>query len=97
MFGFENPVALVAAVALGALVVWLVGGLVLRQLGLWMSLLSLAAMAVGNGPVMLATLVPGLVLWLAGHWLYAARHGYVKSRLADFVFAHAPGRLHPPI
>ena len=41
-------------------------------------------------------LVLGLVLWLAGHWLFAFRHHFFRSALAKPIFMRfLPGWLDP--
>lgn len=38
----------------------------------------------------------GLLLWIAGHWLFALRHHYFRSVLAERLFVHMlPAWLNP--
>jgi hypothetical protein len=93
---FDDPVSILAALLLAALLFWMFGGFVLRVGGLVLALAGVAAMAAGGGLVMLWAVIPAALMWLGGHWLFAARHGYVKSMLADLAFERLPARLQPP-
>lgn len=85
-----------AIVALGLICVWVLGGLVLRLIGYTLALAGAGVVALtgnANGALVFAI---GVVLWLAGHWLFALRHGQFKSPLADFLFCRcAPAWLDP--
>ena len=85
-----------AIVALGLLFVWVLGGLLLRLSGLVLALGGAGLVALsGNANGILAFAI-GAALWLAGHWLYALRHGQYKSPLAGFLFCRcAPAWLDP--
>lgn len=85
-----------AIVALALLFVWVLGGLLLRIGGLILALGGAGLVALsGNANGMLVFAI-GAVLWLAGHWLYALRHGQYKSPLAELLFCRcAPACLDP--
>ncbi|HEU4905474.1 MAG TPA: hypothetical protein VFT19_05095 [Solirubrobacterales bacterium] len=91
-----NVLSFGVAILGGLLVLWVLGGLLLRIGGL---LLVLAGgFGVGpqhnaNGVLVLAI---GALLWLAGHWHYGLRHHEYKSPLAGYVFLRwAPAWLDP--
>lgn len=90
---------LVAVIVVGALVAWKLGSIVLRLVGLLLFALGIAGLAIpgstsGVGEVLLA--LTGVVLWLAGHWLFAFRHHVYRSGLAQRVFLTVlPARLDP--
>jgi hypothetical protein len=85
-----------AIIALGLLFVWVLGGLLLRIGGLILALGGAGLVALsGNANGILVSAIGG-ALWLAGHWLYALRHGQYKSPLADLLFYRwAPAWLDP--
>jgi hypothetical protein len=91
-----NVLSFGVAILGGLLVLWLLGGLLLR-IG---SLLLILAGAFGAGVQRDASgvlvLAIGALFWLAGHWHYALRHHEYKSPLAGYVFLRwAPGWLDP--
>lgn len=92
----EDPVSILAGLLLAGVLFWALGGFVLRVAGLVIALAGVAAMAAGGGLVMLWAVLPAALMWLIGHWLFAARHGYIKSTLADMAFERLPARLQPP-
>jgi hypothetical protein len=91
--------ALVRLAAWGALIglgLWIFGGFALRAAGA----LSLAVgllIAADSGSLAAGILaVLGVIAWLAGHWLFAARNHYYRSPLARRVFLTGlPPRLDP--
>jgi hypothetical protein len=84
----------------GGLLVWKLGSVVLRMLGGTFFLLGLLNFALKGGSTSKNTdllfVLAGMLLWLAGHWLFAFRHHVYRSRLAQRVFIHfLSGRLDP--
>lgn len=80
----------------GLLVLWLLGGVLLRLGGL----LLVTAGSIGllfDGEVSgILVAAIGAFLWLAGHWHYALRHQGYKSPLARHLFCRwAPAWLDP--
>jgi hypothetical protein len=55
-----------------------------------MVLMSLLALAIDGDPIVLWLIVPALVAWLVGHWLFQRRHGYYKSQLVEAIADYAP-------
>jgi hypothetical protein len=91
--------ALVRIAAWAAIIgigLWLVGGPALR-LGGATSLTVGLPFAADAGSIMAGLIaVFGGLVWLAGHWLFAARNHYYRSPLARRVFLAAmPRRLAP--
>lgn len=85
-----------AILALVLLFVWILGGLLLRIGGVVLALGGTGMVALSGNANGLLVFAIGGVLWLAGHWLYALRHGEYKSPLADFLFYRcAPAWLDP--
>lgn len=85
-----------AILALVLLFVWILGGLLLRIGGLVLALGGAGMVALSGNANGLLVFAIGGALWLAGHWLYAMRHGEYKSPLADFLFYRcAPAWLDP--
>jgi hypothetical protein len=77
--------AAIGVAILGAVGIWIFGGLLARWAGVLLVLVgavSLATTGNGNGLLLVA---PGGGLWLAGHVLYRARRGAWKSMLAERV------------
>jgi hypothetical protein len=81
---------------------WLLGGVMLRLGGLFVIFLVLFGLASGaadevpaGAPYAVGWLVVGALMWLAGHWHYALRHGQPKSSLADSLFVSLPSWLDP--
>lgn len=91
-----NVVSFGIAILGGLLVIWLLGGVLLRIGGLLLVVaggLGLALQHDANGILVLAI---GALLWLAGHWHHALRHHAYKSPLARYVFLRwAPAWLDP--
>ncbi len=82
--------------AIGLLLVWLIGGLVLRLSGLVLALAGLTGLALSGNANGILVLILGGFLWLVGHWHYALRHHAYKSPLARYVFCRwAPAWLDP--
>jgi hypothetical protein len=89
-------VSLAASSVLVALGVWLLGGFVLRVSGAVLAVGGLLATASSGSLAMAAATITGAVAWLAGHWLFAARHHYFRSPLARRVFhVGLPQQLDP--
>jgi hypothetical protein len=85
-----------AILALVLLFVWILGGLLLRVGGVVLALGGTGMVALSGNANGLLVFAIGGALWLAGHWLYALRHGEYKSPLADFLFYRcAPAWLDP--
>jgi hypothetical protein len=85
-----------AILALVLLFVWVLGGLLLRIGGVVLALGGTGMVALSGNANGLLVFAIGGALWLAGHWLYALRHGEYKSPLADFLFYRcAPAWLDP--
>jgi hypothetical protein len=87
-------VRIAAWVAIIGIGIWLAGGPALRVSGAISMTVGLL-LAADTGSIM-AGLIAGLggLAWLAGHWLFAARHHYYRSPLARRVFLVAmPRRL----
>ena len=81
--------SLAACVMLGSLTVWQFGGTLLRLTGGVFGIGGLVATAsTGSRSMALAALIGGMA-WLAGHWLWAARHHYFCSPLARRIFVEA--------
>lgn len=82
--------------ALGLLLAWLLGGILLRLGGLALALGGSLGLVVFGNLVGLLVAAIGALLWLAGHWHYALRHQEFKSPLARQVFSRwAPTWLDP--
>ena len=69
----------------------------LRIVGVLCFIAALAGIASGSDPITGAFVAfLGAVLWLAGHWLFAFRHHFFRSPLAQQVFLRIlPGWLDP--
>ena len=79
-----------------ALGVWVLGGLLLRIGGLVLFAAGLLNTVDAGSPWAALLAVFGAVVWLAGHWLFAARHHYYSSPLARRVSLQVlPSRLDP--
>ncbi|HEY1357039.1 MAG TPA: hypothetical protein VGF21_01925 [Thermoleophilaceae bacterium] len=92
----------IALLILVLMAVWLLGGIILRLGGVFLTLLVLFSVVSGafneihaDTPYVVLWLLVGVVMWLAGHWHFAVRHGNVKSPLADIILAKSPGWLDP--
>lgn len=85
-----------ATVAIGLLFIWVLGGPLLRLSGLALAVAAIAVTARSGDADGIVVFAVGIVLWLAGHWHYALRHGHYKSPLAGFFFRRcAPAWLDP--
>jgi hypothetical protein len=83
-------------VAIGLLLAWVLGGLLLRLSGLTLALAGAAALALWGNANGILIFAIGAALWIAGHWHYALRHHEYKSPLARYVFCRwAPAWLDP--
>lgn len=83
-------------VAIGLLLVWVLGGLLFRLSGLTLALAGAAVIALSGDAKGILVFAIGAALWLAGHWHYALRHHTYKSPLAGYVFlCWGPGWLDP--
>jgi hypothetical protein len=100
----RDVAVVIGIAALIALAGWLVGSLALRIAGVLMVIAGLVGTATGRPEGLLVAAI-GLLAWIAGHWLYGARHHYFVSPLARRVFqqasvpadAIAPRRSDPPL
>jgi len=64
---------------------WLLGGLVLRVGGLALLAVGMFGLVQGQlAGLMVAGL--GVLMWLAGHWVFSLRHQRYKGPLARVVF-----------
>lgn len=91
----RDVVVVIGIALLAVWAAWLIGSLALRIVGVVFVLTGLVAMANGElGGLVVA--VAGLVVWLAGHWLYGARHHHFASPLARRLFYRTPLRRIDP-
>lgn len=76
---------------------WLLGGVLLRFFGMLLLILAGLGLAfTGDIVAGLLILIPGAIMWLAGHWHYAYRWHDYASPLAQRVFQQLlPARLDP--
>jgi hypothetical protein len=89
--------ALLVVIVLGALVAWKLGSVALRILGVLCFAVGLAGLAGGeNIATSVFVAILGIVLWLAGHWLFAFRHHAYRSTLAQRLFLTAFPRWMDP-
>ncbi|HXS34330.1 MAG TPA: hypothetical protein VN758_11220 [Solirubrobacterales bacterium] len=86
-----------AILALALLIVWILGGLLLRIGGLVLALGGAGVVALSGNANGLLVFAIGGALWLAGHWLFALRHGEYKSPLADLLFYRCASAWLDPI
>lgn len=87
--------SLAACAVLGALIVWRLGGALLRLTGGFIGIGGLVATALSGSVSMAVAAFIGALLWLAGHWLWALRHHY-RSPLARRIFLTVlPKQLDP--
>ncbi len=91
-------------VIVAALLIWLLGSIALRLIGILatagglLNLLMTAGTFTLNSAAasLLGGLVIGPLLWLAGHWLFALKHHHFKSPLAQRAIQQPfHGRLDP--
>jgi hypothetical protein len=80
-----TPVGFLVLLVAGALVAWVLGGVVLRLGGCAFVIGGVIGLVSGPGVEALGLLVLGCLMWLVGHWHYALRHGVYKSGLVDSV------------
>ncbi len=89
MTGILSLAATGALIALGICPLLRIGGLLLAASGL------LSTAVTGSPSTALLTVI-GAIAWLAGHWLFALRHHYYASSLAQRIFLQImPPRLDP--
>lgn len=88
LVGFGIVVVVAAAI-------WLIGGLVARVLGIAFSALGAFGLLLGfsGGLLILAF---GVVLWIAGQWLFAFKYHGWRSPLARRLFTRTPLRALDP-
>jgi hypothetical protein len=88
--------SLAACAVIAALIVWRLGGAMLRLTGGFLAIGGLLATASsGSAHTALGALL-GALVWLAGHWLWALRHHYYRSPLARRIFLTVlPAQLDP--
>ncbi|WP_405166451.1 hypothetical protein OG203_15975 [Nocardia sp. NBC_01499] len=87
---------LVALIALVLLVIWSLFPMLARILGFLIVLDALLGIVLFPDyalPARLPWLAGGFLLWLAGNWAWAAKHGAWGSRLAR-AFFRLPGLRH---
>jgi hypothetical protein len=88
--------SLVATAILATLAAWVIGGWVLRAVGAFLAVGGLLSTAATGSLMMAVATLLGAVAWLAGHWLYAARHHCFRTPLARRIFLDGlPSRLDP--
>jgi hypothetical protein len=91
-----NVLSFGVAILGSLLVVWLLGGALLRIGGLLLVLAGGLGVALQHNASGILVLAIGALLWFAGHWHYALRHHEYKSPLAGYVFLRwAPAWLNP--
>lgn len=89
-------VSTLAVLAFVALLVWTLGGIVLRLAGLLLALVGLLDLVFSGEASAILAFVIGAALWLAGQWHYALRHQEYKSPLARHLFCRwLPAFLDP--
>ncbi|HZE06906.1 MAG TPA: hypothetical protein VE127_16880, partial [Solirubrobacteraceae bacterium] len=79
-----NVLTLAVAALGGLLVLWLIGGLLLRTGGLLLVLAGGLGAGLEHNASGLLVLAIGSVLWLAGHWHHGLRYRTFKSPLARY-------------
>jgi hypothetical protein len=81
-------IGLLAGVAVVGILVWIFGAGIFRFVGIVLVIDGLGGIALGHmdNPRFAIELAVGLGLWLAGTWLFAAKHGLWSSRLARRVW-----------
>ncbi|WP_327138931.1 hypothetical protein [Nocardia sp. NBC_01327] len=90
---------LAAVAVLAAMLLWWVFPILARIAGFFLIIDSLLAIIFTPAhaiPCKLSWLVLGLLIWLAGHWTSAFKHGIWDSRLALRIFALPGLRLTIP-
>lgn len=78
-----------AGVAVVVMLVWIFGSGIARFVGIVLLIDGLGGIAIRNGfdnPRFAIEAAIGLGLWLFGHWLFAAKYGQYRSRLAQRVW-----------
>jgi hypothetical protein len=80
-----SPAGFAVLLAVAALAVWLLGGVVLRVGGWIVMIVGVVGLMSGQGLAAVGFLLLGCVMWLVGHLHYALRHGAYKSPLAGRV------------
>lgn len=90
---------LVFLVIAGAAVAWMIGSIALRVLGGLLVLVGLANLAMSTDvgvALIVGVMALGVVLWLAGHWLFAVKHHVFASSIARRLFETVlPRPLNP--
>lgn len=82
--------------ALVALLIWILGGIVLRLGGLLVAMAGLAGLVISGEVAGVLVFLIGAALWLAGQLHYALRHQEYKSPLARHLFCcWLPAPLDP--
>lgn len=87
--------SLLAIGVLGSLGLWCLGSITLRVGGVVLAIGGLLSTAATGSPATAAASAAGALAWLAGHWLFALRHNYFCSPLAQRVFNHALAPMNP--
>lgn len=78
--------SLLALAMLVALGIWLFGGALLRTGGALLAVGGLLGTVATGSLAMAALGLAGMLVWLAGHWMFALRHHYFRSPLARRLF-----------
>lgn len=90
---------LVFLIIVGAALAWMIGSIALRILGGLLVLVGLANLAMSTGigvASIVGVMILGVVLWLAGHWLFAVKHHVFASSIARRLFEQVlPRQLNP--
>ncbi len=79
-----------------ALACWLLAGVLLRVCGVLLFACGLLVTAATGAPAAALATILGVLAWLAGHWLFAARNHFFSSPLARRIFLEALPRPFDP-
>lgn len=85
--------ATLGTIALILALAWVFGGIALRAGGALVFWVGLIGLATSGDPQAIFVIVLGALAWLAGQGHHALRHGTVRSRLAEVIFAAVGGLL----
>lgn len=90
---------LIFLILIGAALAWMIGSIALRLLGVLLVLIGLANLAMSTDvgvASIIGVMALGVLLWLAGHWLYAVKHHVFASSIARRLFERVlPRQLNP--
>lgn len=85
-----TPLACLAIALFAGIVLWSLGPILARVLGVVLVLISLAALGSGAALGWLLPLACGFAAWLLGHLMSALKTRYWHSRLAEAIVVHTP-------